>query len=150
MRTALFIGLATLVVACVEPVDRRPGLWLSGEVAPAVEDWSFANDHPEIFVEVKTPYGVRYSITVVCASLEGALYMGARNPTEKRWVGYVARDPDVRLKIGDQIYRARMTPIEDADGIALALRAYARKYDRHETPAADAPPVQYFSVMSRD
>lgn len=96
MTRFLFLVTAMAFVACIDPADRRPGLWLSGEVAPQVEDWSFANDHGEILVEVATPYGIRHSITVVCAALDGVLYMGARNPTEKRWVGYVARNPEVR------------------------------------------------------
>lgn len=39
-------------MACINPADLRPGLWLSGEVAQPVDDWSFVNDHGEIFVEV--------------------------------------------------------------------------------------------------
>ena len=140
------------VFACVDPVDRRPGLWLSGEVAPPVGDWSFANDHTEIYVEVTTPYGIRHSVTVVCASLDGALYMGARNPSTKRWVGYVKRNPDVRLKIGERVYKVRMSPIpiDDAEGLATAQRAYARKFNRTEKPPTNAPLIQYYRVTSRD
>ena len=145
----ILVLAAIIFVACIDPADQRPGLWLSGEVAPPVDDWSFVNDHREIFVEVSTPFGPRYSITVACASLDGVLYMGARNPSTKRWVGYVARNPDVRLEIGDRLYRARMTPLEDAEDVALARRAYARKYGRPETPPADAPPIQYFRVAAR-
>jgi len=146
---SIVVLTAVALVACIDPADRRPGLWLSGEVAPAVDDWSFVNDHGEIFVEVSTPYGVRHSVTVVCASLDGVLYMGARDPSTKRWVGYVARNPDVRIEIGDRLYLARMTPLEDPADVALARRAYARKYDRPETPPADAPPIQYYRVSAR-
>ncbi len=146
---SIVVLTAVALVACIDPADRRPGLWLSGEVAPAVDDWSFVNDHREIFVEVSTPYGVRHSVTVVCASLDGVLYMGARDPSTKRWVGYVARNPDVRLEIGDRLYLARMTLLEDPADVALARRAYARKYDRPETPPADAPPIQYYRVSAR-
>ena len=146
----VIVTVGPMFLACIDPDDRRPGLWLSGEVAPAVEDWSFVNDHPEIFVEVATPYGLRHSVTVVCASLDGVLYMGARNPSTKRWVGYVKGNPDVRLEIGGRLHAVRMTAIDDADEIAKARRAYARKYDRPETPSADAPPIQYYRVASRE
>ena len=154
MRVAIRVWVVVVCaswLACVDPVDRRPGLWLAGEVAPTVSDWSFANDHGEIYVEVVTPYGIRHSVTVVCASLDGALYMGARNPSKKRWVGYVKRNSEVRLKIGERVYRAEMSAItmDDAESIALARRAYARKYNRPEVPPADAPVVQYYRVTSR-
>lgn len=150
LRLIVVLTLCATVLACIAPVDRRPGLWLSGQVGPLVEDWSFVNDHSEIFVEVRTPYGIRHSVTVVCASLDGVLYMGARSPSTKRWVGYVRQRPEVRLKIGERIYRAEMTAINDAEGVVLARRAYARKYRRPETPPADAPPIQYYRVVARD
>ena len=147
----LVVAACASLFACVDPSDQRPGLWLSGEVAAPASDWSFANEHPEIYVEVTTPYGIRHSVTVICASLDGALYMGARNPSKKRWVSRVKRNPDVRLKIGERVYKARMSPIsmDDDESIATVRRAYAQKYNRPEKPPANAPPIQYYRVTSR-
>jgi len=147
----LVVAACASLFACVDPSDQRPGLWLSGEVAAPVSDWSFANEHSEIYVEVTTPYGMRHSVTVICASLDGALYMGARNPSKKQWVSYVKRNPDVRLKIGGRVYKARMSPIamDDDEAVATVRRAYARKYNRPEKPPANAPPIQYYRVTSR-
>jgi len=137
-------------VGCVDPADRRPGLWLSGESAPLPEsDWSFTEPHREIFLEVRTPYGLRHSLTIVCAADAENLYVGARNPEEKRWVGYVARDPNVRLEIGGALYEARLEPIEDAAARRVAYAAYAAKYGWPDPPPADAPAVKYFRVRAR-
>lgn len=147
MRRALvFVSLA-LLAGCIDPADRRPGLWLSGEpVAGPVADWSFANEPREVFLEVRTPYLLRHSVTIVCAAGDGVLYVGARNPETKRWVRWVERDPAVRLGIDGRLYEGRLEPIADEDGRAWARAAYAAKYGR-DMEQEGAPPVQYFRVL---
>ena len=86
------IGLA----GCFGPKDRRPGMRLPGEVAPAPSDWSFTNDHPEIAIEVSTPYFLPHSVTIVCVELDGALYVGARDPESKRWPACICTSRSVR------------------------------------------------------
>ena len=74
IRPALFL-LALLLLAC-EPKDRRPGLWLSGEVVKEpVLDWSFTDTVPEIFLETRTAYGIPHSVTVVCVGVGDKLYV---------------------------------------------------------------------------
>ena len=54
-------------------------------------DWSFSDDAQEIFVETRTWYGVSHSVTVVCATHDGALYVpslyreGGDFPDPKFW-----------------------------------------------------------------
>ena len=81
MKPLLVSLLALVAMACVDPQDRRPGLRLSGKVVDApVDDWSFTRDHREIYVETRPPWLVPHSVTIVCTSLDGRLYIGARNP----------------------------------------------------------------------
>lgn len=50
-RVALLVAVA--VLGC-QPEDETPGLWLRGEqAAEPVEDWRFANDVEEIFIETR-------------------------------------------------------------------------------------------------
>lgn len=120
------LGLAT---AC-EPVDDQPGMWLSGEQAQALPtDWSFTDDRTEIAVEVATPYLIRHSVTIWCAQVAGTLYIGASAPDSKNWPGWVADDPNVRLKIGDDIYAVRLDQISDETEIAAVEQAYMHKYE---------------------
>jgi hypothetical protein len=149
MRLASLL-LCGLVLACVEPADRRPGTWLSGElVEQPVADWSFTADHPEIMLETRTWYGVPHSVTIVCASRDGRLFVGARDPDGKRWVANVDRDPDVRLKIGGRVYERRLKPIEDPEQQERVRSAYAAKYAWPESDPSERPAFRYFEVVER-
>jgi len=124
---------AVFLIGC-EPSDRRPGLWLSGEVETGpVADWSFTEDQREIFVETRTWYGIPHSVTVVCAAYNGALYVpslyyeGGVFPTGRFWHRNVARDPRVRLKIGNRIFERRAVLVEDPAERNGVLTAFARK-----------------------
>ena len=145
------LGIAAcLFLACVDPADSRPGIWLSGEpVASPVTDWSFTDEHPEIFIQVSTPYWIPHSVTIVCATLDGALIVGARAPDTKRWPSYIESNAEVRLKIGDRIYHQRLELVEDPQTVNAIVRAYAAKYNRPVRPPEERPVVRYWRVMER-
>ena len=153
MRGNPRIGIAALVVAAAVgcgPSDRRPGLWLPGDVAAVVPaDWSFSDQHREIALEVRSPYLLPHSVTIWCASLDGRLYVAARDPDAKRWPGWVERDPDVRLGLGGRIYEASLVRIDDAEQIARARRAYAAKYELPDPPPEGGPSLRYWRVEPR-
>ena len=149
-RLGILIAIATAVSGCFGPEAQRPGLRLRGEaVATRPADWSFTNDHKEIAVEVKTPYLVPHSVTIWCAEVDGELYIGARDPETKRWPGWVDRDPDVRLRIGSQVFEVELAPLEEANRIAQVRRAYAAKYDLPPATAGEGPPIRYWRVEPR-
>jgi len=152
MRVALaLLSLAALPAAagCLDPDERRPGLALTGEAAAPASDWSFSDAHREIAIQVRTPYWIPHSVTIWCATLDGALYLGARDPESKRWPGWVDRDPRVRLGIGGRTYEVELAPVEDPERVARIRAAYARKYQLPETPSDGAPPTRYWSVSPR-
>ena len=149
-RNRLGIVIVIALVGCFSPEDRRPGLHLSGDViATPPSDWAFTNDHKEIAIEVHTPYLLPHSVTIWCAETAGELYVGARDPETKRWPGWADRDPNVRLRIGSQIFEVRLTPLEDADRIARVRQSYTAKYDLQQTPAGRGPPIRYWRVEPR-
>jgi hypothetical protein len=149
-RALVAIGLVAVVAGCVDPKDRRPGFALSGEVASALPaDWSFTDAHREIAIEVSTPYWIPHSVTIWCVSVDGKLYVGARNPESKRWPGWADRDPNVRLKIGDSVYEVRLVPLADADAVGTVAGAIARKYELPATPPGEAPPIRFWRVVVR-
>ena len=47
LQGTLLVCLVVLLGGC-GPSDRRPGLWLSGEVQAYPTDWTFADAHQEI------------------------------------------------------------------------------------------------------
>jgi len=142
----------TVIASCIEPSDRRPGLALSGTLVESpVSDWSFTAAHREIFVETRTPYLIPHSVTIVCADADGELFIGSRNPETKRWVRWVERDPDVRLKIGDRLYEVRLERIETQDELARVRAAYAKKLGRPMDVTPDGEPLRvwFWKVASR-
>ncbi len=144
------IGIAALS-ACIDPSDRRPGTRLSGEsVRELPTDWAFSDVYKEIAIEVRTPYWIPHSVTIWSASLDGVLYVGARDPETKRWPAWVDRDPDVRLGIGENVYEVRLVPLDEAAALERVRAAYAAKYALPEiAPGTVTPPTRYWRVMPR-
>src|SRR5271169_4446092 len=116
----------------------RPGLWLKGEVVTTpVTDWSFVDKvgHPgrslnTVLVETRTPYFIPHSVRTIPSVRNGQLYirshqdrMDVQFPGDKSWTSNAARDPRVRIKIGDKLYEATVILVTDrAQAIALLGR----------------------------
>ncbi len=98
-----FLLIAVLTSGC-SPDGRRAGLLLGGDEAPFPADWRFTDDFKEISIQVHTPYLIPHAVTIWCAQVNGQFYVGASRPTTKHWPGWVDTDPNVRLRIGDQVY----------------------------------------------
>lgn len=157
-RALALMGLiAALGAFGCEPVDRRPGLWLSGElVREPVTDWSFTDAVFEIGVETRTWYGIPHSVTAVCAAEGGALYVpsvysgGGEFPAERYWNRNVARDPRVRLKIAGRLYERRAVLVEDPAEQRSVLEAFARKSEfwkqLAEKPAGERPKLIFLRM----
>src|SRR3984893_12683407 len=136
----LALTLLTLRVTGLEPqyldlndlhahnMIARPGLWLKGDgVTTPVTDWSFVDkvEHPgrslnTVLVDTRTPYFIPHSVRTMPYVRNGQLYirshqdrMDEQCPNDKSWTANVARDPRVRIKIGDKLYEATMELIAD-------------------------------------
>jgi hypothetical protein len=146
----LAVALVTLRITGLEPeyldLDQlrahhmiaRPGLWLKGEVVTTpVTDWSFVNDAPHpgrslntVLIETRTPYFIPHSVRTIPTVRDGRLYIRSHQdrmdvpfPHDKSWTSNVARDPRVRIKIGDKIYLVTLVLVADrAQAIALLGR----------------------------
>jgi len=160
-RPSVFLVTALLLVMACEPKDRRPGLWLSGDVVTApVSDWSFANAVPEIFIETRTWYGIPHSVTVACVGIGDRLYVPSvyRNrgkfPDERYWNRNVVRDPRVRLKIAGKIYERKAVLVEDPAEWQAVLDAFERKSpfwkDLATQPESTRPKLYFLRMEPRD
>jgi len=135
LRAAITILLAMTLAAC-EPADRTPGMWLSGEVETAeISDWSFSNDHMEVFLETHPWYGIPFSVTVVTATTGDKLFVPsiysepAKFPGGKYWNGIIEKNPAVQIKIGNKLYPRSAHLITDEVEFEEAFTALADKYD---------------------
>ncbi len=137
MRILRWLGVGVVALAAIgalayatrtNPVGPVAGRQLTGEIVRApVSDWTFTDEHMTIAVETRP--AAPHSVTVVCFTHEGALYVPAQRGASKSWTHYTISDPRVRLKIGDKVYPARATRVTDPS-LAPDLRAAAsKKYD---------------------
>ena len=102
------------------PHGRTPGLWLSGElVTTPVMDWSFANQVQNVQLQTNTWYGIPHSVNINCVSYMGQLYLdsfyaaGMTYPHGRSWNENVARDPHVRIRIGNKLYDRTLVLVTD-------------------------------------
>lgn len=160
------VVLLVLRIVGLDPHERRPGLWLTGERGPAPTDWSFTDKYPTIYIQTRTDYVLPHSVTITCVAYHGQLYLtsvfraGSPFPQGKRWTVNVLRDPRVRLKIGDQIYDETVALVTDRAERDAVLEAKARKYPNqridktssvylfHVLPPTDRGPSASLSVSA--
>lgn len=159
LRRSLLLASVMLLAAC-QPQERRPGLWLSGEVVDApVTDWSFTDAIPLIFVETRTWYGIPHSVTTVCVAHDGSLYVpsvyleGGEFPDARFWNRNVVRDPRVRLGIDGRIFEREAVLVEDEAEWSAVLAAFGRKSpfwkDLEGKPAGERPTIVFFRMDPR-
>ena len=131
------IGLAFVLAAVVgaglyavrgDPWGPISGRQLSGDVVTEpVADWSFTDEHMTIAVETRP--AAPHSVTTVCFTHEGQLYVPAVEAPGKSWPHYAVSEPHVRLKIGDKIYPAKATRVNDPELAPKLTAAAQAKYD---------------------
>ena len=118
----------------VEPKDRRPGTLLSGTPATLPLDVSFVDDVAEITLETLPWYGIPFSVTTVVVSYNGGIYVPSLYdspqafPGTKYWNKVVARNSDVRLRVGSNIYELSATPVLDDQEFRGVFEALGKKF----------------------
>jgi hypothetical protein len=107
--------LAALTIP-LDPVERRPGLGLAGDLASdQATDWSFLDGRNKILVQVNTWYGLPHSVTTSSWVFENDLYVPCGRCGSKNWPKYVARDSEVTLKVNDKLYERRAVLVVEDD-----------------------------------
>ncbi len=134
----LALVLVTLRITGLDPRGRIPGLWLTGDlVTTPVTDWSFTDKIRNIEVQTRTWYLLPHSVRINCVAYSGHLYVSTVNPVgvsaPHNWNVNVARDPHVRLKIGNQLYDRTLTLVSDPAEKAGMLEARIKKYPALKT-----------------
>lgn len=127
LKTGLIVIVAIFAQLRAHHMIARPGLWLRGEVVTTpVTDWSFVAEVPHpgrintVLVETRTPYFIPHSVRTIPTVRNGELFIRSHQdrmdvpfPHDKSWTSNVARDPRVRIKIGDKLYEATMVLVTD-------------------------------------
>ncbi len=130
MKRRLELVLVLLLAGC-GPLVMFPGGKLSGTAKPAPADWSFS-DAVET-VQLETRPADPYSVNVWGVGLGPRFYVAAAD-RDSRWVGHVAQDPRVRLRVGDEVFDLRAERAEDPAELDAFVAALERKYDYEPDP----------------
>jgi len=147
VMVCLVLALLVLRVIGFDPHERRPGLWLKGNVVTSpVTDWSFTDRYPTVKVQTRSSYLLPHSVTTFCIAYNGQLYLATTRPETRQWSRNVARDPHVRLKIGDQLFDRTLSVVTDPAEREAVLQARAKKYSQKYPPAG--PPFTVYHVVS--
>lgn len=114
-------GAALLVK--VDPDERRPGLALAGDLAPAQDtDWGFlAAGRNKIFVQMATWYQLPHSITTTSWVRDGKLFVPCGRCATKNWPNHVARDDRVRLKVDGRLFDRKAVRLTTEEELRAAL-----------------------------
>jgi len=143
----LILSLLVARITGLNPHERIPGLWLSGNVVTTpVTDWSYTDKIETDMVQTSTWYGLPHSVTTWCIAYDGQLYLATSGATVREWPRNVARDPHIRLRIGDQLFDRSLVVVTDLAEKAGMLQARAKKYHQPYPPPAGMTMTVYHVV----
>jgi hypothetical protein len=148
----LVLLLIALRITGFGPHGNTPGLWLKGDlVTTPVTDWSFTDNIETVNVQTSTWYLLPHSVTTYCVAYNGQLYLtsvyrkGLEYPHGRSWNADVARDPHVRIKIGDKLYDRTLSYVADPAERAPVIAAKRKKYPQQKIPATST--INVFHVL---
>ena len=134
----LALLLVVLRITGLNPHDRIPGLWLTGDlVTTPVSDWSFTDKVPTIKLQTQSRFLLPHSVTINCLAYKGQLYVSSTYPpgAPRSWNENVRRDPRVRIKIGDKLYDRTLVLVTDPAEKDGVVQVREKKYPELKIPA---------------
>ena len=120
------LGALLLLVAtagCQDDAEARAALDARLERGPV--DWSFASELPSAIVQTGSPPRPRAVWIVVD---RGALYVPTGLVPGDELTGALDADASVVLRVGDDLYLRRATPVEDRDATVALWDRVSSKY----------------------
>lgn len=144
--SSLFVALVALS-GCGEPLFVLPGGALSGTVMPAPTNWNFSNAFET--VQLETRPDDPYSVNVWGMGSQRTFFVASGDGMESAWAQHIAADPNVRLRLGDEVYELRAVR---ADGKLDRRRFRAmgeHKYDDFDSAFEDLDAVVVFRLERR-
>jgi hypothetical protein len=118
--------LLVLAAGCAEPFIVMSGKALSGTVRDAPVDWS---EHKDVeIVQIETRPSDPYSVNIWMVGIGSDVYI-ATGADDTNWTEHVAEDPDVRLRIRDEIFELEAARVIDDREKRAVVAAYVKKYD---------------------
>jgi len=147
MRPSILLGLLVLSFGCGGPFAMIPGGALSGPVQSAPSDWSFTNDVENIQLETRPEDP--YSVTLWGVGVGSDFYVASGGGTESTWAQNIDANPDVRLRVGDDVYELLAVRTQEPADRERFLAAARLKYDNFEPSEEDASKAVLYRLEAR-
>ncbi len=117
IAVGLALSVATLLFFYLnrsDPWSIIPGKQLSGEeVTGPIDDWSFVQQYRTVTNEVRP--SDPYSVNTGYIFHDGVVYVMSGGGGESRWAQFLIQDPNMRIRVGDKLYKVRATRVEDPE-----------------------------------
>src|ERR1700722_9610184 len=132
----MVLALIVLSITGLDAKQRRGGLWLKGDVQSFPADWTFADKYQTIMVETHPWYLIPHSVNIFFVTFQGNLYLhadydpGGKFPSGKSWTAAVARNPTVRVKLGNQVFDGKAFLVTDKAEADALFEVQRKKYPR--------------------
>lgn len=147
MAKFLVFSCLAFLVAC-SPMGPLPGGELSGTVQAIPHDWSASLEMP--IVQVQTRPNNPYSINIWGVAHESNFYIGSGGGEESAWVGHLAEDPSIRLRLGTNLYLLKAVRVRNETEQALVRGLYLEKYEDFEEQASSEQAADEMVVFRLD
>ncbi len=155
IAVGLALSVSTLLFLYLnrsDPYAIIPGKQLIGEeVAGPIDDWSFVQQYRTVTNEVRPsdPYSVKTGYVFH----DGVVYVISGGGGESRWAQFLLQDPNMRIRVGDKLYRVRATRVEDPELVSEFHRMRNARNpdpeDRTPEDLAREARVWFFRIDSR-
>lgn len=141
------------------------GFWVTGDsISTPVTDWSFTDAAQTILVETRTWYLIPHLVRTFIARNDSQLYLFSEYfapapgqpdlrdhfPEARFWNRMVVRDPRIKVKIGNRVFKMRAYAITDENEKAAARQAFFSKYPdvgkQEELPESQRPRLHFFHL----
>jgi hypothetical protein len=133
LRTFCLVLMAALL-GC-EPIGPIAGGALGGEPAELPDAWDEAREI--MTFQMETRLDDPYSINLWGVVVDDALYVASGRGGDARWVGYLADDPSIRLRMGGKLYELRAVRVDEAEELNPVRERYIEKYEIEDDPDMD-------------
>jgi len=155
VAAGLALSVATLLFLYLnrsDPYAIIPGKQLIGEeVAGPIDDWSFVQQYRTVTNEVRP--SDPYSVNTGYIFHDGVVYVISGRGGGSRWAQFLLQDPNMRIRVGDKLYRVRATRVEDPELLSEFHRMRNARNpdpeDRTPEDLAREARVWFFRIDSR-
>jgi hypothetical protein len=139
--------VSALAIGCGGPLAMIPGGKLSGTVQPVPSDWGFSDEYED--VQLETRPSDPYSVTIWGVAVGARFYVASGRGLESAWAKYIEADPDVRLRVGENVYELRAVRTDDPQDRVRFMAALKKKYDGFEPDEDEAEAAVLYRLEVR-